>query len=147
MKRNVLLIAAIVSFALLGCKNSGVSNQLLLGTWNITSDSWDESHMKGEALGEKEYYENDEESYTFNEDGSLILSYGDNESNDEKYTYTLHGDGTLTLHLLYDCNYQIKQLTRKKLILQRNETMTLYDDFGRQLNRVDNEYLVYDKKQ
>lgn len=118
MKKLFLIVAALfVAVSFSACSDDDDNkNALIVGTWMIIECQ--ESHSEPDHIWptDNNYY-----TYTFNDNGTLILKWYDGSNEVYNYTYSIKGD-MLTMEEKNRIEpvthiYQIKELTKSRLVL------------------------------
>lgn len=121
------------------CKKE--NSEMILGTWVSTADTYGLSTFMGET--EKDTYPAGQVTVTFNENGTMTsVGYDEGHLVTFTDTYTINGD-----NLFFDGQtYAIKQLDKKKLILEITESETWEEENGEIFSAQFFMHLDFDRK-
>lgn len=119
------------------------NSELILGTWVNTADTYEQYTFNGET--EKETTPAGQATITFNENGTMtVTAHDDVDGSIETWTvtYSVNGD-----NLIWDGEtFAIKQLDKKKLILEITESETWEEENGEIFSAQFFMHLDFDRK-
>lgn len=117
------------------------NSELIIGTWVNTSDCYEQYTFEGET--EKETLPAGQLTITFHEDGTMTITSALDAAERETWTdtYAINGD-----YLILDGEtLAIKQLDKKKLVFELNETDT-WEEEGETFTDRYTVHLDFDRK-